>query len=164
MDIMELGAIGELVGGVAVIASLLYVGIQIRQNTALTRAATMSDALNQSGEFSQAVALDKATSALFFKGVDDPDSLDRDEKSQFFFVMMAFMRRYENSEYQLRQGLLPEDGWSGFRNNLASIAPRPGFSWWWARAEAGFTEEFRTLVNQARDRSSDSQVNDLGRD
>ncbi len=33
MDILELGAIGELVGGVAVIGSLLYVGIQIRQNT-----------------------------------------------------------------------------------------------------------------------------------
>ncbi len=29
MDIMELGAIGELVGGVAVIGSLLYVGLQI---------------------------------------------------------------------------------------------------------------------------------------
>ncbi len=33
MDIMELGAIGELVGGLAVIGSLIYVGIQVRQNT-----------------------------------------------------------------------------------------------------------------------------------
>ena len=32
MNIMELGAIGELVGGVAVIASLLYVGLQVRQS------------------------------------------------------------------------------------------------------------------------------------
>jgi hypothetical protein len=29
MNIMELGAIGELVGGVAVIASLIYVGLQV---------------------------------------------------------------------------------------------------------------------------------------
>ncbi len=34
MDIMELGAIGELVGGVAVIGSLLYVGLQVRQSEA----------------------------------------------------------------------------------------------------------------------------------
>ena len=34
MDIMELGAIGELVGGVAVIGSLLFVGLQIRQGNA----------------------------------------------------------------------------------------------------------------------------------
>ena len=40
MDIMELGAIGELVGGVAVIASLLYVGRQLRQSAAATRGST----------------------------------------------------------------------------------------------------------------------------
>ncbi len=33
MDIMELGANGELVGGLAVIGSLIYVGLQVRQNT-----------------------------------------------------------------------------------------------------------------------------------
>lgn len=33
MDIMELGAIGELAGGVAVIASLIYVGLRIRPRT-----------------------------------------------------------------------------------------------------------------------------------
>ena len=32
MDIMELGAIGELVGGVAVIGSLIYVGLEVRQS------------------------------------------------------------------------------------------------------------------------------------
>ena len=37
MDIMELGAIGELVGGVAVIASLLYVGFQVRQSTSVAK-------------------------------------------------------------------------------------------------------------------------------
>ena len=32
MDIMELGAIGELVGGVAVVGPLLFVGFQVRQS------------------------------------------------------------------------------------------------------------------------------------
>jgi hypothetical protein len=36
MDILELGAIGELVGGVAVVGSLLFVGVQIRQGTRMT--------------------------------------------------------------------------------------------------------------------------------
>lgn len=33
MDITTLGAVGELVGGVAVVASLIYVGLQVHQNT-----------------------------------------------------------------------------------------------------------------------------------
>ena len=35
MDIMELGAIGEMVGGVAVLATLIYLVVQVRQNTHL---------------------------------------------------------------------------------------------------------------------------------
>ncbi len=31
MDIMELGAIGELVGGVAVLVTLVYLAVQVRQ-------------------------------------------------------------------------------------------------------------------------------------
>ena len=37
MDIMELGAIGELVGGVAVIGSLIYVGLQVRHSAEQAR-------------------------------------------------------------------------------------------------------------------------------
>ncbi len=147
MDIAALGAIGELVGGLAVVASLLYVGAQIKQNSALSLAATTSDALNQSAELSQAIAVSKETAALFFKGIDDHDGLDADERSQFFFVMMSFMRRYENSEFQARQGLLPQAALQGFFGNLRALAPRRGFQSWWERAEAGFSQEFRAEVN-----------------
>lgn len=47
MNIMELGAIGEIVGGVAVIGSLIYVGLQVHQNTLSQRGATLH-ALNDS--------------------------------------------------------------------------------------------------------------------
>ena len=33
MSIMELGAIGEFIAAFAVVASLIYVGLQVRQNT-----------------------------------------------------------------------------------------------------------------------------------
>ena len=42
MDIRELGAIGELVEGVAVVASLLFVGVQVRANTREQRAPATS--------------------------------------------------------------------------------------------------------------------------
>ena len=35
MDLMELGAIGELVGGVAVIATIAFLGVQVRQGNRL---------------------------------------------------------------------------------------------------------------------------------
>ncbi len=38
MDIMELGAIGELVGGFAVVTSLIYVDLQVRQSNQISQA------------------------------------------------------------------------------------------------------------------------------
>ncbi len=47
MTIMELGAIGELVGGVAVVVSLIYVGLQLKQGTVATRShAHQAEAAN----------------------------------------------------------------------------------------------------------------------
>ena len=38
---MELGAIGELVGALAVVGSLIFVGLQVRQSNALNRAESI---------------------------------------------------------------------------------------------------------------------------
>ena len=40
MTVLEWGAIGELIGGIAIIVSLVYVGYQVRQNTTAVRSAT----------------------------------------------------------------------------------------------------------------------------
>lgn len=37
MNIMELGALGEFVGSIGVIATLIYLALQIRQNTQMPR-------------------------------------------------------------------------------------------------------------------------------
>ncbi len=63
MDIMELGAIGELVGGVAVIASLVFVGMQIRhgneqvqRGNAIERARANRDVSREGGEIFMAMS------------------------------------------------------------------------------------------------------------
>ena len=58
MNITELGAIGELVGGVAVIASLVYVGLQVRQSTQVGRAQAVTTRL--SGQMAAELALKRA--------------------------------------------------------------------------------------------------------
>ena len=45
MTLSDLGSIGELIGGVAVVVSLIYVALQIRQNTRAIRASSHQSAL-----------------------------------------------------------------------------------------------------------------------
>ena len=67
MNVMELGAMGELVGGVAVIASLIYVGIQLRHSTTATRAASYHAIKDSFNEGNLAIAKDPVLCTLWLK-------------------------------------------------------------------------------------------------
>ncbi len=47
MTLQEWGALGELIGGIGIIVSLIYVGAQISQNTKITRVSTTQAFLGQ---------------------------------------------------------------------------------------------------------------------
>ncbi len=84
MDILELGAIGELVGGVAVIGSLLYVGLQVRQSN--YQSAQRTEVERNESEFARdsttvVFALTNPNlSNVFRRGLNDLRALDRDEQ------------------------------------------------------------------------------------
>ncbi|NIV76389.1 MAG: hypothetical protein GWN37_16595, partial [Gammaproteobacteria bacterium] len=72
MDIMQLGAIGELVGGVAVIASLLYVGTQVRESRKAAESANNQAQADAHTAYLTAIASDGILSGAFQKLIHDP--------------------------------------------------------------------------------------------
>ena len=84
MDIMELGAIGELVGGVAVIATLVFVGLQVRQSNDLERTETLR-AFARDWSLAVVEPLREADSAdLIRRGNGRFEDLEETGKVQFF--------------------------------------------------------------------------------
>jgi hypothetical protein len=90
MDIMELGAIGELVGGVAVIASLVYVGLQIRQNTGAMRAASAQNLVTVSTNGHFLLAADNGLAEIIQRGFPHPEGLKDHERSRFNSCLLGF--------------------------------------------------------------------------
>ncbi len=89
MDIMELGAIGELVGGVAVIGSLIYVGLQVRQNNEQARQSCRRNAIERgranrelTRDFNDMtiVITDAELMQLLRQGMADFDALSRNDQ------------------------------------------------------------------------------------
>lgn len=84
-----IGAVGELVGAVAVVVTLVYLALQIRHNTNQSRASShhaISDSLNQlnmmfgqSGEMSE----------LWLSGLQDRSSLTDVQRWQFDSILRA---------------------------------------------------------------------------
>ena len=64
MDLTQLANLGEFIGGVAVVASLLYVGTQIRQNTDSIRETAEFDSSRSFSEWLSRTSLNQDQAAL----------------------------------------------------------------------------------------------------
>ena len=68
MSIQDLGSVGELVGAVAVVLSLLYLATQIRQNTQATRASSYEDVAQGVRAFMALIAQDEGLAQIYLRG------------------------------------------------------------------------------------------------
>ncbi len=147
MDIMELGAIGELVGGVAEIGSLLYVGLQVRQNTAATRAASHHAITDSFNEGNLALARDPALADLWVKWRRDRSALPEAGRLQGDMLAYSFLRVFETLFYQSRVGTGEQQLLRAEERTLGFMFQMNGFREWWRENPFSFHSDFRNYVD-----------------
>ena len=148
MTIEELGSLGEVVGAIGVIVSLAYLAIQIRQNTRTVRSASFQEAIRDVLEITDALAMDPDLARIYWKGLEDFGSLDRDERRRFSAYLVGMFRRFENLVYQTRYGALDADSWLGVKKTAMVTLRRRGATEWWSEAKDLFNEEFQDYVDR----------------
>ena len=127
MDIMELGAIGELVGGVAVIATLVYLALQVRHSAATGRVAASSA---MSDGFNRAIAQFDLTLAkkAMMPGVD---ALTPEERFVWAGQLYIVFCHLETMYFQAEEGVLEPHGVARERTVMVWFVTTPGVQAWW---------------------------------
>lgn len=146
MNIMELGAIGELVGGVAVIASLIYVGLQVRRNTLALRANAaqgFADSIN--GALLLAAGGGEPTRAWRLAS-EDPLSLSDDERICADFMCIAAFQCYDSALLQAKLGSLDDDTRDMVYRRIQAWFEFEYYRDWWTRNQWEFSEPLMRFV------------------
>ena len=117
MTIQEMGALGEMIGGIAVVISLIYVGLQVRQNSNSVRAASQI-ALRQLGTeiTSQLAAPDMAR--IYIQGLKDLSPLPAEDRVRFQSLMFSLFGIYEAYYFQRYFGIIPQEFLPGYSQHL----------------------------------------------
>ena len=160
MNILELGAIGELVGGLAVIASLLYVGAQVRQGNRQARELWAREVAGQFDRWSEMIVTQPKARQMWRIAIGDapkrslrnPANLDDDDLVVFSLVLYRAFHQFSSQYKAWRSGLLSDAEWGQIvpllQINLYSEAGKD--YWDWAR-QGWFDAEFTSYVDaQAR--------------
>ena len=92
LSIQDWGAIGEILGAIGVIATLIYLAKQIRTNTKTTQGATANAILRDARELLRVPFSDRESADLFLRGMENFDSLDDVERAMFTNRAASFFR------------------------------------------------------------------------
>jgi len=143
-----IAAIGEAVGGIAVIASLIYLAVQIRQSRQLERAASIREMFAKGSDMVGYTALHPEKLETIKRGVADFSQLSVEEIDVFNGWGVHCLVAVEQAMYMHRDGLLPEASWRAFENFGLAIIGSPGGSVWWSTYSGVIGQEFVIALNE----------------
>lgn len=150
-NLESLANLGEIVGAIAVVVSLIYLAVQVRQNTRAQRLENSSRVLDRTAAMQAALSRDPAMSALFSKGVSDPSKLTPKERVQFTWAMYEFFGAFEFMFLAAKDHSIPEEIWQRWSSAAAWWLTFPGVQAWWGARPIPFADSFTSYVESLLD-------------
>ena len=148
MNWEAISAIGQVVGALAVVISLIYLAREVRNNARATRLATMRSTSDAYNRWVQQLTEHPHVAELYYRGIRDFESLEGADIARFSALMNQPFRNVEDMYYQHMEGHLDPRRWRGFEALLRDLNAYPGVQAWWRSRAHWFSDEFAKLVNQ----------------
>ena len=151
MDWNAIGAIGEILGAIGVIVSLIYLGTQIRQNSQWLKASIVESAGDRLGDIVSTVMSNEDLSRIIRIGMHgDTSELNIDERHRLALVMVRSFRGHEVSFAHNLSGLLDDQTYRGQIENMKLWMNSDIFDEWWRNTSPIFNSSFRAKVEEVR--------------
>jgi hypothetical protein len=144
MNWNAISTVAEIVGAVGVILSLLYLAVQIRQNTKVARAETTKDLYLASREAILEIAANDELAKIWTE-IRDFENIDSARRYAFY---QSFFRLYELQFHLAGQKLLDEGIAQSYMLIIRMFAGTEYFSDYWATARNEFNNHFAEYVDE----------------
>ena len=148
MNWEAISAVGQIVGAIAVVVSVIYLALQVRSNARQTRLASMRSMSNAFNEFLQGLAGNQQMGELWYRGVTEYETIKGGDLPRFNALIDHLFRIFEEMYYQKLEGHLDPRVWRGFLAPMRDIIAYPGIQAWWQSRKHWFSNEFGESVNE----------------
>ncbi len=164
MNLTKLSAVAEIVSSIAILITLAYLALEMRQNTIAIQGSVRQAMLAEDRE-------------LLLKRIDYPvlsietldfSGLNDIEKIQVSNWLVAFTRTRENHWLQYQNGVIDEATWSSYLVPFVTLMSRePTRAWWQVRVsrqayDQGFIEYIDGILADLPIRPAQSIYEDTG--
>ncbi len=123
--------IGEMTGVTAVIASLIYLALQVQQNTKQLKTQGLKGAINEFVYAFSAATSDEYTTGLFRKGLNNFNALTKNEKGAFQTIMEHQLGGFNQVLLLHSNDLLSDSEFVAMERTFLAVFMCPGALEWW---------------------------------
>jgi hypothetical protein len=144
MKLEKWALIAEIIGGVAVVFSLIYVGFQVAQNTQAIRINTVQQSLSWILNESEHILLYEDLRETML--TDDLTSLSPTDRQQHDVQRLTMLRVFEYQHFLYAEGQLDDGMWLGLKQRMMDFGSQENLRIVWDERKTWFNPRFREFM------------------
>ncbi|MBX6326774.1 MAG: hypothetical protein IRY93_12155, partial [Chthoniobacterales bacterium] len=126
MNWEAISAISQLVGSLAVVLSVLYLAVQVHQNTRVVKLATQDAAASALRDVTKPFMENPELERIWRVGLENVSALSVEERARFFHATYQFLKAFETIHSHYVYGLMDRQLWKGWEGLLRHYVAAPG--------------------------------------
>ena len=141
----QLGNLGELIGAIAVVVSLLYLAVQIRHSSRVSQFEAHRNLSESMAAILGEIAKDPELYRLWKVMTETPEEATHDDRERFgmlmhrFFTVFSDAHRFADTDPHLAMR---------YRSFIKRLLLMPAVRGWWDRQGVLYSEPFKPLVDE----------------
>jgi hypothetical protein len=148
MKLENYAQMAEIVGGISVVLSLIFVGVQLKGNADILEAQAVFDLRESNSLMARDLITNAELSEMIYRGYDDYESLSDFEKWRFeFWVIEVLTHRMTAWKYAV-EGLLDSEEIETWQYSTCSFLALPSARLIWEKQDTWLRADFRASVEQ----------------
>ncbi len=152
MDSIDTYFIAEIISAVAVVISLLHLGIQIRQTRKQSIKESMDVITKERADFIKLLATEEELSRIIAAGLTGSTKLKPKDYFRFTSYLYYLFVQLELGFRKWKRGHIDDELWNAWNEGVTWWVRCPGtIDWWQNNPAGGFTPKFKEYINKIVD-------------
>src|SRR5690348_1533464 len=161
MNWEAINAVSQFVSSIAVVLSVLYLGLQVHRSTRIAKVAAQDAAASAFRDVTNTFMENAEMSRIWGAGLERIETLSLEDQARFFHAIHQFLKALETIHFHYLNGLMDKQLWIGWEELLRHYARAPGVVQYWQRRSPLFSARFRDYLNQLEPASDRRTVGNL---
>lgn len=148
MSLEQASYLSQVIGALAVVASLIFIGFQVRQNTRAQKVVAVNSLAAATVAINVPAMESPVLREALARAQSDWKSATHEQRIIAHYYLFSFFKLSESAWYQRKVQALDESQWAGWESLIVTVYHNEGVrTGWWPRGGHFYSPEFQEFLS-----------------